>query len=55
MPTTANRARTMIWATAKSIDVTSRHNPRPTRAGRGSAAGRMKAAETAAGVAMTGS
>ncbi len=45
----------MIWATAKSTEVRSRQRPRPSRAGSGIPAVRMEAAETAAGVEMTGS
>jgi hypothetical protein len=54
MPTTARRARTMICATAKSTDVRSRHSPFPTRARALGATGRVEAAETAAGVAISG-
>ena len=44
----------MIWATAKSTEVSSRHSPRPRRAAIGGLAGRAEAAETVAGVAMAG-
>jgi hypothetical protein len=43
----------MIWATAKSTVVSRRHSPLPRRAGIGTPADRVEAAETAAGVAMT--
>jgi hypothetical protein len=55
MPTTASSARTMIWATAKSTEVSSRQRPFPMRARTFGATGRVEAAETTAGVAMSGS
>jgi hypothetical protein len=45
----------MIWATAKSTDVRRRHRPRPTRARAFGPIERVEAAETTAGVAMSGS
>ena len=43
----------MIWATAKSTDVSRRQMPWPRRANGLGAARREEAAEIAAGVAMT--
>jgi hypothetical protein len=54
IPTTASRASTMIWATAKSTDVSSRQMPRPSRAKASGTADRVSAAGTAAWVAMPG-
>ena len=44
----------MIWATAKSTDVSSRQMPRPSRAKASGTADRVSAAGTAAWVAMPG-
>ena len=43
----------MIWATAKSTEVSRRHSPRPARARMFGPADRVEAAETAVGVAMS--
>ena len=45
----------MIWATAKSTEVSRRHSPIPTRARGFGPTGRVEAAETTAGVAMSDS
>lgn len=44
----------MIWTTAKSTDVNSRHSSRPSRASGFVGAPALVAARTAAGVAMIG-
>jgi hypothetical protein len=54
MPIAASRPRKMIWATAKSTEVSSRHRPSPRRAtGFGSTV--LGATQSTAGVAMPGS
>jgi len=53
IPTTAISTSRMIWATAKSTDVNSRHRPCPRRARTSGPDERVEAAGTTAGVAMT--
>jgi hypothetical protein len=52
IPTTAISTSRMIWATAKSTDVNSRHRPCPRRARTSGPDERVEAAGTTAGVAM---
>jgi hypothetical protein len=55
MPTAARMARSMIWMTAKSTEVSSFQIPRPRRANGFVGAGEVLAAPTTVDVAMSGS